>query len=87
MLNRKSAPYIFLGQTTSLCGYCLELVPAKILEQQDNIYFLKRCPDHGTQKVRVSSDADYYKGTTSYLKPGDQPFVRQTQHDKGCPYD
>ena len=87
MLNRKSAPYIFLGQTTSLCGYCLELVPAKILEQQDNIYFLKRCPDHGTQKVRVSSDADYYKATTSYLKPGDQPFVRQTQHDKGCPYD
>ena len=87
MLNRESTPYLFLGQTTSLCGYCLELVPAKILEQQGDIYFLKRCPDHGAQKVRVSSDADYYKSTTSYLKPGDQPFVRHTQHDKGCPYD
>ena len=28
---RKSRPYIFLGQTTSLCETCLELVPAKIL--------------------------------------------------------
>ena len=26
---RKSAPYLFLGQTTSLCETCLALVPAK----------------------------------------------------------
>ena len=29
-VERKSAPYLFLGQTTSLCETCLGLVPAKI---------------------------------------------------------
>ena len=87
MLDRKPAPYLFLGQTTSLCGQCLELVPAKIIEQEGEVFFLKRCADHGAEKVRVSTDADYYKSTTSYLKPGDRPFVTQTRTERGCPYD
>ena len=32
-ISRKSAPYLFLGQTTSLCETCLGLVPAKIVEE------------------------------------------------------
>ena len=32
-IARKSAPYLFLGQTTSLCETCLGLVPAKIVEE------------------------------------------------------
>ena len=32
-VDRKSAPYLFLGQTTSLCETCLGLVPAKIVEE------------------------------------------------------
>ena len=34
---RKSAPYLFLGQTTSLCETCLDLVPAKIVEEDGGI--------------------------------------------------
>ena len=33
-IARKSAPYLFLGQTTSLCETCLGLVPAKIVEER-----------------------------------------------------
>ena len=29
--ERKSAPYVFHGQTTSLCETCLEPVPAKLV--------------------------------------------------------
>lgn len=87
MLARKSAPYLFLGQTTSMCGHCLDLVPAKIIEQDGDVIFVKRCPSHGRQKVRVSTDAEYYKSITGYLKPGDTPFVTQTRTEKGCPYD
>lgn len=87
MLERKAAPYLFLGQTTSLCGECLELAPAKIIEEGGQVFFVKRCAEHGTEKVRVSTDAEYYKSTTSYLKPGDRPFVNQTRTEKGCPYD
>ena len=47
---RKSAPYLFLGQTTSLCETCLALVPAKVIAEGQSVYFQKRCPEHGVQR-------------------------------------
>jgi 7,8-dihydro-6-hydroxymethylpterin dimethyltransferase len=87
MSNRKMAPYIFYGQTTSMCATCLTLVPAKITFEGQNVYYQKRCPTHGVEKVLVSSDADYYKLCFEYLKPGDRPLRPQTTTDFGCPYD
>src|SRR5262249_33644203 len=52
-LARRSAPYLFLGQTTSLCETCLQLVPAKVVEENGGVYYLKRCPDHGVMKTLV----------------------------------
>lgn len=43
----KSAPYLFLGQTTSLCETCLDLVPAKVIAENGAVYLQKRCRDHG----------------------------------------
>jgi tetraether lipid synthase len=85
--SRKSRPYIFLGQTSSLCETCLELVPAKILQEQDRVYYLKRCREHGVQKTLVSTDAAYWKRCRDFLKPGDVPLKFHTRIDKGCPYD
>jgi len=84
---RKSRPYIFLGQTTSLCETCLELVPAKILQEQGCVYYLKRCHAHGVQKTLVSTDAAYWKRCRDFLKPGDVPLKFHTRIDQGCPYD
>jgi uncharacterized radical SAM superfamily Fe-S cluster-containing enzyme len=84
---RKSRPYIFLGQTTSLCETCLALVPAKILEEQGCVYYLKRCHEHGVQKTLVSTDAAYWKRCRDFLKPGDVPLKFHTRIDQGCPYD
>jgi uncharacterized radical SAM superfamily Fe-S cluster-containing enzyme len=84
---RKSAPYIFHGQTTSLCEECLALVPAKIIIDGDSVYYLKRCKTHGVQKSLVSTDAAYYKLCYDYLKPGDRPLAPQTRTEEGCPYD
>jgi len=36
-MARKARPYVFLGQTTSMCETCLQLVPAKILEEDDAV--------------------------------------------------
>ena len=66
---RKSAPYLFLGQTTSLCETCLGLVPAKIVEEDGGIYYSKRCPEHGVMKTLVSDDPVYWRRTLEYLKP------------------
>ena len=76
---RKVAPYVFYGQTTSMCGDCMALVPAKIIIEDDCVYYLKRCREHGVQKALVSTDAHYYKLCHDYLKPGDRPLSPQTR--------
>ena len=48
---RKPRPYVFLGQTTSLCETCMGLVPAKIIEEGGAVYYLKRCAEHGVQNA------------------------------------
>ena len=84
---RKSAPYLFLGQTTSLCETCLGLVPAKIIEEDGGIYYSKRCPEHGVMKTLVSDDPVYWRRTLEYLKPGDRPLAPHTRTERGCPWD
>jgi uncharacterized radical SAM superfamily Fe-S cluster-containing enzyme len=84
---RKPRPYVFLGQTTSLCETCLALVPAKILQEGNCVFYQKRCTEHGVQKTLISTDAAYWKRCRDFLKPGDVPLKFHTRIDKGCPYD
>ncbi len=84
---RKQVPYLYYGQTTSLCESCLLPVPAKITIEEDCVYYVKRCPEHGVQKTLVSTDVEYFKACKDYLKPGDRPLVAQTRTDYGCPFD
>ncbi len=71
----------------SLCETCLRLIPAKIVIEGDDVFHLKRCAEHGTQKTRISSDAAYYRSCRDYLKPGDLPLKFQSRTHYGCPYD
>ncbi|ANJ66778.1 radical SAM protein [Halothiobacillus diazotrophicus] len=86
-MSNKARPYIFYGQTQSLCDECLAVVPAKILFQNDNVYYQKRCAEHGVQKTLVSTDIPYFKRCKDYLKPGDMPSRFQTEINRGCPHD
>ena len=82
-----SRPYVFFGQTQSLCERCLAVVPAKIIFQNDCVFYLKRCAEHGQQKTLISTDIDYYLRCKRYLKPGEMPHQFQTRIERGCPYD
>jgi 7,8-dihydro-6-hydroxymethylpterin dimethyltransferase len=86
-LTRKIAPYLFLGQTVSLCATCLAPVPAKVIEEDGAIYFQKRCRQHGVQKVLISTDPTYFRQCLDWIKPGDRPMDFQTRIAEGCPYD
>ncbi|HZZ34210.1 MAG TPA: radical SAM protein [Caulobacteraceae bacterium] len=84
---RKAAPYLFLGQTTSLCETCLALVPAKVIGEDGCVFYLKRCREHGVQKTLISDDIAYWKSQRDWLKPGDRPLRPQSRTEHGCPYD
>ncbi|MFD2781419.1 radical SAM protein [Novosphingobium pokkalii] len=84
---RKAAPYVFHSQTTSLCETCLEPVPAKVILEDERVYYLKRCRQHGVQKTLISDDIDYWRAQKLWLKPGDRPLTAQTRTEAGCPFD
>jgi hypothetical protein len=84
---RRSRSYIFWGQTTSLCETCLRLVPAKIEIRDNEVWYQKRCPQHGAQTTLVSTDATYWKLCKDYIKPGDRPLTLQSHTEYGCPFD
>src|SRR3982750_52838 len=85
--QRKAAHYLFHGQTTSLCETCLELVPAKIIIEDNEVFYLKRCLQHGVQKTLISDDLDYWRQQKLWIKPGDRPLRTQTRTEAGCPFD
>ncbi len=85
--ERKAAPYVFHGQTTSLCETCLEPVPAKVIIEDECVWYLKRCLRHGVQKTLISDDVEYWRQQKLWIKPGDRPLTAQTRTEAGCPFD
>jgi uncharacterized radical SAM superfamily Fe-S cluster-containing enzyme len=84
---RPSKDYTFYGETRSLCETCLKLVPAKIVIEGDNVFYLKRCHEHGAQKTLIATDAAYFRSCKDFQKPGDLPLKFQSRTHYGCPYD
>ena len=79
--------YIYYDYTKSLCPECLHTIDAKIVFEDDKVYMLKRCPEHGNSKVLIADDIAYYKNSRNYNKPSETPYKFNTKTDYGCPYD
>jgi uncharacterized radical SAM superfamily Fe-S cluster-containing enzyme len=87
-MSRKNRPYLFYDTTSSVCTTCLRPVEAKILLKPNNVYMDKWCPAHGTERVLISDDADYYRLCREvYVKPPEMPERFNTTMQYGCPYD
>ncbi|MBK8609898.1 MAG: radical SAM protein [Chitinophagaceae bacterium] len=80
-------PYTYYDFTLSLCSTCLRRVDAKIVFENENVYMLKTCPQHGFEKVLIATDIDYYKNIRNYNKPSETPLHFNTKTHYGCPYD
>lgn len=79
--------YTYYDFTLSLCPECLKRIDAKIVFENDNVYMLKRCKEHGTSKILIADDIAYYKNIRNYNKPSEMPYTFNTKTDYGCPYD
>lgn len=80
-------PYTYYDFTLSICSTCLKRVDAKIVFEGNNVFMLKRCPEHGAEKVLIADDAAYYKNIRNYNKPSEMPLKFNTKTHYGCPYD
>ncbi|SHG96170.1 hypothetical protein SAMN04488109_2650 [Chryseolinea serpens] len=79
--------YTYYDFTLSLCPECLRRIDAKIVFEDEKVYMLKRCPEHGASKVIIADDVAYYKNIRNYNKPSETPYTFNTKTHYGCPYD
>jgi uncharacterized radical SAM superfamily Fe-S cluster-containing enzyme len=83
----KNRPYLFYELTNSVCSKCLQKLEAKVIFQDNKVYLLKRCKEHGPEKVLISTDIEYYKRCREFIKPSEMPLRWNTPIKYGCPYD
>jgi uncharacterized radical SAM superfamily Fe-S cluster-containing enzyme len=87
-MPHKTRPYLFYDVAISICSTCYRKVEAKTVFQDGNVYLLKRCPQHGAEKVLIADDIDYYRRSREvFIKPPEMPLVYNTPVKWGCPYD
>ncbi|HEX7642715.1 MAG TPA: radical SAM protein [Burkholderiaceae bacterium] len=87
-MSRKTRPYLFYDTTSSLCSSCLHQVEAKIVFKDGMVYMDKWCPAHGTERVLVSDDVEYYRLCREvFVKHPEMPRQFNTRMEYGCPYD
>ena len=87
-MSEKQRPYIFYDVVVSICSICYQKIEGKTVFQDGKVYLLKRCPEHGPERVLIADDVDYYRRSREvFIKPPEMPLVYNTPVKWGCPYD
>ena len=60
-MTDKVRPYLFYDVVVSICSKCFQKIEAKTVFQDGKVYLLKRCPQHGHERVLIADDVDYYR--------------------------
>jgi 7,8-dihydro-6-hydroxymethylpterin dimethyltransferase len=81
-------PYLFYDVAITICATCFRKVEGKIVFEDGNVFMVKRCPEHGTERVLMADDVDYYRRCREiFIKPPEMPARFNTPVRWGCPYD
>jgi uncharacterized radical SAM superfamily Fe-S cluster-containing enzyme len=81
-------PYIFYDVALTICSVCFRKLEGKIVFQDGKVFLLKRCPEHGAERVLVADDIDYYRRCREvFIKAPEMPAIYNTPVRWGCPYD
>jgi uncharacterized radical SAM superfamily Fe-S cluster-containing enzyme len=87
-MTARVRPYLFYDVALTICSTCFRKLEGKIVFQDDKVFLLKRCPEHGAERVLVADDVDYYRRCREvFLKRPEMPQVYNTPVKWGCPYD
>ena len=84
----RTRPYLFYDVAISICSTCYRRIDAKIVFEDDRVFMLKHCPEHGHERVLIADDVDYYRRCREvFIKPPEMPLRYNTPVKWGCPYD
>ena len=74
-----------IGTTQSLCPECLKTIPAEKIAENDNVYQVKTCPEHGTFKTIIWRGVDDYKDLYRYQGVPSKPSNISVDAEGECP--
>jgi uncharacterized radical SAM superfamily Fe-S cluster-containing enzyme len=81
-------PYLFYDVALSICSTCYKKIEAKIVFQDDKVFMLKHCFEHGHERVLLADDVEYYRRCREvFIKTPEMPMHYNTPVKWGCPYD
>jgi uncharacterized radical SAM superfamily Fe-S cluster-containing enzyme len=84
----KTRSYLYYDTAVSICTTCYRRIDAKIVFEDGKVFMLKRCPEHGFERVLMADDVDYYRRCREvFIKPPEMPDHYNTPVKYGCPYD
>ncbi|MEO8195887.1 MAG: radical SAM protein [Thermoanaerobaculia bacterium] len=87
-MSARVRPYLFYDVAVTICSVCYRKLEGKIVFEEGSVYLLKRCPEHGAERVLVADDVDYYRRCREvFLKAPEMPARYSTPVKWGCPYD
>ena len=78
-MGARVRPYMFYDVAITICSVCFRKLEGKIVFEDDNVLLLKRCPEHGAERVLVADDVDYYRRCREvFIKPPEMPLLYNT---------
>jgi 7,8-dihydro-6-hydroxymethylpterin dimethyltransferase len=81
-------PYLFYDTAISICTTCYRRAEGKIIFEDSKVYLLKRCPVHGSERVLMADDIEYYRRCREvFVKPPEMPAHYNMPVRWDCPYD
>ena len=87
-LTGRNRPYVFYDTAVTLCATCYRRIEGKVVFENDDVWMLKWCAQHGADRVLLADDIDYYtRCREDWIKQSEMPAVFQTPMAYGCPYD
>jgi uncharacterized radical SAM superfamily Fe-S cluster-containing enzyme len=86
-VTRQPTSHVYFGMTRSLCATCKRAVDAKVHFEDNRVWFHKYCPEHGHERVQVSSSVEWYLDALSFLSPSTPPEGPLRPVKNGCPFD
>ncbi|MBN1109767.1 MAG: radical SAM protein [Methanomassiliicoccales archaeon] len=74
-----------IGHTNSLCPKCLRTIPATKIAEDDKVYLIKECPEHGTEKVLIWKGVEDYLDMKRYASVPVRPAKVAVKETGNCP--
>lgn len=76
-----------IGETNALCPVCMKTIKAEKIAEDDVVYIVKTCPEHGSWKVKIWNGVEHYKYLYEFAAVPKTPEKFAVPQIKDCPHD